>query len=456
MIASLSNFAGIQKEVDIALITLNDNSIHTYCYEISWQKDNSTPIGIAKLKMPYSPQIEKYWTTYYGAVIIHANLNNKAKQTQGQQATKKQLPNKSVVQKHDKDKIRLQNDNYNYSFIGKVHRFKQEGKRFILYLEDLGWKFLQKVPIEFRQTYIAGQTLDNAFQAICEFMGVDFAYSIEALSEYNFSADGYSIEKNGEVIEDVQTIFEGLQSNKNEEDEVEETEDEKMGKRIQGNQPFEASGLIEYENKQKKAGNNNSNTNNNNSNNTNNDEKNKSLNQSVTNQKTNNETPEQQNIEAQNEKIEQYQEEFDKKIEDLFKGNTLYDSNISDSILNYNWISVTPSATQSSNSSSVSGENSGNSSSDSESNDPSKSNNNSSQSSNGASSARNSLQKRDWNGWHGGQYYINGKIHLSDDYIKKLTPSQAWAKYQQGLKTGVYRDGTMNKLLAKSFWQPIK
>ena len=30
--------------------------------------------------------------------------------------------------------------------------------------------------------------------------------------------------------------------------------------------------------------------------------------------------------------------DFDEKIKDLFKGNTMYNSNISDPILNYDWI----------------------------------------------------------------------------------------------------------------------
>ena len=42
--------------------------------------------------------------------------------------------------------------------------------------------------------------------------------------------------------------------------------------------------------------------------------------------------------------MEKYQQEFDEKIKDLFIGNTLYDSNISDPVLNYNWITITPQA----------------------------------------------------------------------------------------------------------------
>ena len=333
MITSLSNFSGIQKEIDIAIITLDDNKIHTYCYSISWQKDNLTPIGIAKLKMPYSPVIEEYWVKYSGAVIIHANFNNKQKIINNKYIDIKHPSEREVIKKKENNKIRIQNDEYNYSFIGKVHKFKQEGKKFILYLEDLGWKFLQKVPDEFRKTYIAGQTLDNAFQAICEFMNVDFAYSIEKLSEYNFASDGFSIEKDGSIIEDVPSIFEGTTNNEEDEEE-EKTEDQKMADRLDDNQSFEASGLISYKKQQE------------NKNQANNQSNNQAINQSITNSRTNENTDDKK-VDENNPKINQYQEEFDEKIKDLFKGNTFYDSNISDSILNYNSISITP-TTQSS------------------------------------------------------------------------------------------------------------
>ena len=340
MITSLNNFRGIQLESDIAVITLDDNLTHTYFSKLEWEKDNSMPIGIAKLTMPYDPQYEQYWSTYYGGVVIHANLNDKPKWTQNEVATMQQAPTAEIKKdKTDDKKIRLQNDEYNYSFIGKVHRHKQVGKNVIIYLEDLGWKFLQKVPDDFRKTYIAGQTLDNAFQAICEFMGVEFAYSIEDLSKYNFSTDGYSIEKDGSVIEDVPTIFEEFK-NDSEEPEEEMTEEERMGQQIQEGEPFEAPGLVEYTQQQQ--------ANQQASNQANNQASNQALNQTVTNSSNNQTNTE---IEENNPKTEEFQEEFDRKIEDLFKGNTLYTSNISDPILNYNWITVQPTAQTSANTS---------------------------------------------------------------------------------------------------------
>ena len=345
-ISNLSNFQGIQLETDISIITLSDNISHTYCSKIKWDKDNYSPLGTAQLVMPYSKEIEAYWIKYSGAVVIHANLNFRPQSLT--QATmyqmedtlslnmknyqKNQQQEKEVTKKKDKktNKIHLQNDYYNYSFIGKTARFKQVGKTFIVYLEDLGWKFVQKVPKEFRDSYIAGQSLDDAFQAICEFMGVDFAYSIEDLSEYNFSADGYSIEKDGQVIEDVPSILKEWKAETEDEEEGNETQDESMGKSI-NQEGFESSGLQEYKNKQKQSNNQSSN----------------SLNAQVTNQ-TNNQANQDNKVEEQQqtptEKIEKYQEEFDRKIKDLFIGNTFYDSNISDPILNYDWITIVPKA----------------------------------------------------------------------------------------------------------------
>ena len=344
-ISNLSNFQGVQLETDISVITLDDNISHTYCSKIKWDKDNYSPLGTAQLIMPYSKEIEAYWIKYSGAVVIHANLNFRPQSLT--QATMYQMKDtlslnmknyqknqqqEEVTKKKDKktNKIHLQNDYYNYSFIGKTARFKQVGTTFIVYLEDLGWKFVQKVPKDFRDSYIAGQSLDDAFQAICEFMGVDFAYSIEDLSEYNFSADGYSIEKDGQVIEDVPSILKEWKAETEDEEEGNETQDESMGKSI-NQEGFESSGLQEYKNKQKQSNNQSSN----------------SLNAQVTNQ-TNNQANQDNKVEEQQqtptEKIEKYQEEFDRKIKDLFIGNTFYDSNISDPILNYDWITIVPKA----------------------------------------------------------------------------------------------------------------
>ena len=345
-LSSLGSFQGIQLESDIAVITLDDNISHTYCSEVKWEQDNKAPVGTARLIMPYSTDIEKYWSKYSGGVVVHANLNSNSnpisKLLMSNFPNSKSLNMKKfedtsekqnvIKQKDSKNKIHIKNDEYNYSFIGKVYRFKQIGQTFVIYLEDLGWKFVQKVPDEFRKTYIAGQTLDDAFQAICEFMGVDFAYSIEDLSEYTFSSDGYSVQKDGKIVEDVETVL--AEWFNNEDEEEEKTEDEKMADALQDTPGTELSGLREHNqtNQSTTQSNNQSNT---------------ALNSQVTNSENTQDTQLQQEEQktTPDEKIAQYQQEFDEKIRDLFIGNTLYDSNISDPVLNYNAITITPKTT---------------------------------------------------------------------------------------------------------------
>ena len=348
-ISSLSNSFGITLENDISVITVDDNINHTYCSKIYWEQDNYLPIGTAKLIMPYSTDIEEYWIKYSGTVVIHANLNprknrviaSKIPASNGISLNLKKALGVDVEEDKKEKKIRFKNDNYNYAFIGKTYRFKQVGKTFMVYLEDLGWKFLQKVPKEFRDTFIANQSLDDAFQAICEFIGVEFAYSIEDLSEYTFSADGYSVEKDGKIIEDVPSILkEWANGNEEDEEEEEENKDEADAKALEYKE-FESSGLQAYK-KNKKKTQTKKKTNN----------KNKALNAATTNTNEDEksgadvakEDEEKEDTKDVSDKIKEFQEEFDEKIKDLFIGNTFYNSNVSDPVMNYDWITITPKA----------------------------------------------------------------------------------------------------------------
>lgn len=349
--SSLGSVNNMMLENDISVITVDDNINHTYCSKIRWDKDNFLPIGTAQLTMPYSKDIEQYWIKYSGIVVIHANLNS---HTNSVIASQLKVPDTislnlkkyvdTEVDIDDKKRtLRFKNDEYNYAFIGKISRFKQVGKTFIIYLEDIGWKFLQKVPQEFRKSYIANQSLDDAFQAICEFMGVDFAYSIEDLSEYNFAADGYSVQKDGEIIETTPTIL----TEWVDDSEDDEEEDDEGG--LDPDNGFESETLKEVVDRQKKALKNQQSNN----------QANKSLNAQTTNSESvdnaiDNNTEKESDTQSIQDKIEQYQQEFDDKIKDLFIGNTFYTSNTSDPVLNYNWITITPKVATSADTSSMS------------------------------------------------------------------------------------------------------
>lgn len=421
MITSLNNFTGITLETDIAVITLKDNLTHTYFSKLSWEKDNGMPMGIGKITTLYDESIEKYWGTYSGTVVLHANLNNDKNKKSLIKKTKK-MKSKIVSKKTKNNKIRLQNDVYNYSFIGKVHRCKQTGKTFNIYLEDLGWKFLQKVPQQFRQSYIAGQPLDKAFQAICEFMGIDFAYSIDDLSKYNFSTDGYSIEKDGTIIEDTPNILEEFNTMNTTDEDNKTTTDENMGRDLYS-QSFESSGLIENKNEKNE--------------NKSNIEKDvqsidKALNQLTTNSNNKSDTK----LTENNSTKEQYQEEFDRKIEDLFKGNTLYDSNISDSILNYNWITIQPIVPQTT--STISSTNSAGATSE---NSKSSNNENNEESQSTPSSPSNQNEEKGLGKTAAGSYY------LTQDAINNMSMAEAKNHYDYGkAHEPYYTRATMEKL----------
>lgn len=370
--SSLGSVNNMMLENDISVITVDDNINHTYCSKIRWDKDNFLPIGTAQLTMPYSKDIEQYWIKYSGIVVIHANLNSHANSVIASQLkipdtislNLKKYVDTEVDIEDNKRTLRFKNDEYNYAFIGKISRFKQVGKTFIIYLEDIGWKFLQKVPQEFRNSYIANQSLDDAFQAICEFMGVDFAYSIEDLSEYNFAADGYSVQKDGEIIETVPTILTEWVDNP----EDDEEEDDEGG--LNPDNGFESETLKEVVDQQKNALRNQ----------LSNNQSNKSLNAQTTNSENTNDiidNNQESESDAQSiqDKIEQYQQEFDDKIKDLFIGNSFYDSNTSDPILNYNNITITPKVAASTDTSSMSTVEDENSSDNPESNSSSETNN---------------------------------------------------------------------------------
>ena len=292
------NSKGKNLQVNTQVITLIDNLSHPYFTLIDLSKNNSYPIGSAVLEAPYTPHISNYWIKYKGVVVISFDMTSL---DQTRTNSKQFLQSNEIKQ-------RIINEQYNYSFVGHVGQFKQKGKKFIIHIEDLGWKFLQKVPKEFRDTYIANQPLDKAFQAMCEFLDVEFAYSIEDLNEYTFGADGYSVTKDGQVVEDVETILSKWQTEAPEE----ENKDDEL------NDPMnENPGLMELNKK---------------------NAKNKEY---VRKYKQKNKQLDSDDSALQ-EQLDKYQEDFDQKVMDLFIGNQFYESNVTDNIMNYDKITVTP------------------------------------------------------------------------------------------------------------------
>ena len=303
--------SGISLYNSVAIITLQDNLAHQYMFELEIDNDNSTPVGYAQFSFPYNKEILKYWSTYNGIVVIHCNLVNKEKTNQAiNNLPNSSLASKSIKQiktKKDKHQITIENEEYNYSFIGKIYKVKHRGNKIIIKLNNLGWKFMQKMPMDFRKQYIASQPLGDAFQSMCDFMGVQCAYSKEDLNKYSFAADGYSIEKNGTIIEEVQTIFNELNENKD--------VDQKLADELDSG-TNEAGSLPE-------------------------------LSQQNQNQQNQNQQNQTQKNRTQNDTLKSTEnnediEEFEEKIQTLFNSNTMYNSDIISNVLNYNNIKAQP------------------------------------------------------------------------------------------------------------------
>ena len=397
---SLNNSHGI--------ITLKDELVHKYFTYISWEKDNNTPVGYAEARTLYHKDILKYWTSYDGVVVIHAQLTKREENNTSINA----LPNTSLksktiqqinVEVDDENKIRINNEYYNYSFIGKIHKVRHIGQNIIIKFEDLGWKFLQKVPKDFRDTYIAGQSLDNAFQAICEFLGVDFAYSIEDLNQYNFAADGYSIEKDGTIIEEVPSILSEYDM-KNEEITNADSDEELANGLQEIGDEYSALESAEIQQIMKN-------------------------NDSETQQNNETEETEEDKSDLDN-KIEQYEQEFNNKIKDLFIGNTIYNSNVTDAILNYDAITITPTVTSDANTSNDTSNT--NSSSDTSNTSDNSNNTTSSPISNVPQPTSRAIAAHN-----------KKKIYLNQKYINSLPPQQAAEKAKQ---TNTYTNDTLKRL----------
>lgn len=285
----------------MGVITLKDNLLHSYFSYISWEKDYGGLIGIAKMVFPYTSDIYNYWTKYDDVVVISASMEK----------GKEPMDSNNIAK--FSNNVRVINEEYNYSFIGRVKEVKPKGEKVIIRLEDIGWKFLQYVPKEFRDKYVKGHHLDEVFQSMCEFLGVDFAYTIEKLHEFQFADDGFSVQQNGQVIEEVPSLLyewgssrdissQGIPEDINTVTEGQEDWVSEIFTEVENDVKSFASGIINRTER------------------------------TITNATGTEETNTQDEIQT---KIDKYQAEFDAKILDLFAGNAYYDSEICSNVMDY-------------------------------------------------------------------------------------------------------------------------
>ena len=153
----------------IVAITTEDNLVHNYFYDFEYSWDAANCLSPATIKMPkLNDENVNYWATYQGTVTIYGGYNleldkvNDANKNNTEQDTANALAEFNV------------NSDIKPFFRGTVQRIKEHNTHIILYLDNIGVRFKQKIPDEFRQSYINNQNVRDAFQAICEFIGVEY------------------------------------------------------------------------------------------------------------------------------------------------------------------------------------------------------------------------------------------------------------------------------------------
>ena len=153
---------------NIVVITSDDNLIHNYFYglDVSW--DASNCLSSAIIKMPkMDAENVNYWATYQGQLTIYighdfvfdyVNSNSYGTEQDAANALVKYWDNSDILP----------------LFKGEISRIKERENDITIYVDSIGRRFQQKIPDEFRQAYIYNQNVRDAFQAICEFLGVKY------------------------------------------------------------------------------------------------------------------------------------------------------------------------------------------------------------------------------------------------------------------------------------------
>ena len=187
---------------NITVITAEDNLIHNYFtnMDVSW--DASNCLSSAIIKAPkMNTENTNYWTTYTGQLTIYAGYNFTFDYVNSNSySTEKDAAN-SLIKYWD-------NSNITPFFKGEISRVKEKENDIVIYVDSIGRRFQQKIPDEFRQAFIYNQNVRDAFQAICEFLGVVYICPPKTVT------DNGETEEDGEVTTDGTENNVGTQQNK--------------------------------------------------------------------------------------------------------------------------------------------------------------------------------------------------------------------------------------------------
>ena len=168
----------------IVIHTEKDNLVHNYFHDFNMYWDAGDPMSSAILKLPKTDtENTKYWITYTGDVVIYLGneINTEMQKSQDQKAqnTYWDLQGMKPI------------------FKGEIGRIKEYDKELEIHVDSIGKRFKQKIPEDFRQSFIYNQNVRDAFQAICEFLGVKYICPPGALPEQDNQTEDTSASGDG-------------------------------------------------------------------------------------------------------------------------------------------------------------------------------------------------------------------------------------------------------------------
>lgn len=420
---------------NIVIYTVKDNLTHNYFHYFDMYWDAGDCMSSVTLKMPKTDTGNtKYWVAYTGEVEIYTG-NNINKTTQ------------STTDKNNSSTPETYWDLQGLSpiFRGEVGHIKEYQDVLEIHIYSIGKRFKQKMPDEFRQSYVNNQNVRDTFQAICEFIGVKYICPpANPKTDEQPENDGTENDVNKQAAQAAQVtanaISQANEKNKkndtsgtNDTSNVDDTTqnsasnstDQNTATNDQANVPdgpqngysdisFDANGAI------------------------------------VHGSMTIETSPDMAEtlIELDEHPLEKYLEDSTYVAVDVkkFLNGEFFDA-IHGNFLSYGSITVEPKSSSSSEMSTI-GSTTPTTSTDNSGSSENSSSNSYSGSTTGSSSSSNSSKNGASGVW--GQT-AKGSYYLTKDAINKMSRSEAWTRYQDGKKNNRYTAATMSKLFQRSF-----
>ena len=142
----------------ILVVTKDDNIVHDYFHYFEcWWDANNCLSGVL-LKMPKTEEENtNYWINYVGDIVVYMGNS---------------INTEVITNQSEKDGTYWDLQGLYPFFVGSTSRIKERQNDLEIYIDSIGRRFKSKIPDEFRQAFINNQNVRDAFQAICEFLGV--------------------------------------------------------------------------------------------------------------------------------------------------------------------------------------------------------------------------------------------------------------------------------------------